>query len=76
MPKFGNPMGKVPKAGGKGVGHAMLPNREAVAQLTKGNPMAQQLGNYAKMTPSGMAGMTKTYPEIMREGEEGASVFP
>jgi hypothetical protein len=76
MKKFGNPMGKVPPAKGKGGGQALLPNKAALNALTKGNPVAQSLGNYAKMTPSGAAAMNQTYPQIMAEGEEGASVLP
>lgn len=76
MPKFGNAQGKVPPARGKGSAHAMFPDRAALMQVTKGNPMQQSLGNYAKLTPSGASAMAKTYPEIMAEGQEGASVLP
>jgi hypothetical protein len=54
----------------------MFPDRAALMQVTKGNPMQQSLGNYAKLTPSGASAMAKTYPEIMAEGQEGASVLP
>jgi hypothetical protein len=76
--KFGNPLKKAPTAPAKGksTGQAMLPDRAALSRLTKGNPEAQSLGNYAKATPSGAAAMNKTYPEIMAEGEDGASVLP
>lgn len=76
MKKFGKPLGQPPKkAKGKGGGQAMLPNRAAVAALTKGDPTQQSLGNYAKLTPSG-ASAPSTYPAIMAEGEQGVSAAP
>jgi hypothetical protein len=76
MKKFGRPLTPQPKKPkGKGLGHAMLPNRAAVAQLTKGDPAQQSIGNYAKLTPSG-GGAPSTYGGIMDEGEEGASAAP
>ena len=46
---------------------AMLPNREAVNQLTKGGPLAMTAGNYAKLTPSG-AGAANSYQSIIDQG--------
>jgi hypothetical protein len=46
---------------------AMLPNREAVNQLTKGGAQAMSLGNYAKLTPSG-AGALTSYQSIIDQG--------
>ena len=75
MTKFGKPLHNPPKAKGKALGHAMLPNRAAVSQLTKGDPVQQSLGNYSKLTPSGV-GAPQSYPAIMAEGQEGASAAP
>jgi hypothetical protein len=76
MKKFGRPMGPQPKKPkGKGGGQAMLPNRAAVTQLTKGDPTQQSLGNYAKLTPSG-ASAPSSYPAIMAEGDQGVSAAP
>lgn len=67
--KFGKVLGATPKkAKGKPGQQAMLPSREALAQLTKGSPDQQALGNYAKLTPSG-AGAPATYPAIIAEAE-------
>jgi len=76
MKKFGRPLTPPPKkAKGKGLGHAMLPDRRAVAALTKGDPAQQSIGNYAKLTPSG-GSAPATYGGIMDEGEEGVSAAP
>ena len=76
MKKFGRPLVPQPKKGkGKGLGHAMLPDRRAVAALTKGDPAQQSIGNYAKLTPSG-GGAPGTYGGIMDEAEQGASAVP
>ena len=37
----------------KGSQEYLLPNRHAVAELTKGDPWQRSIGNYAKLTPSG-----------------------
>jgi hypothetical protein len=73
MTKFGKPLHTPPKAKGKGLGHAMLPNRAAVAQLTKGDPVQQSMGNYSKLDPVG-AGAPTTYGGIMDEGQAGVSL--
>jgi hypothetical protein len=75
MKKFGKPMFQPKKPKGKGGGQAMLPNRAAVAALTKGDPTQQSLGNYAKLTPSG-ANAPATYGGIMDEGQAGVSAEP
>ena len=41
-----------------------LPSRRALNQLLKGDPVQQSLGNYAKLTPSGAAGMNQPYSSI------------
>jgi hypothetical protein len=66
----------VSKSQGKPSQQQLLPNRHAMNVITKGNPQERSLSNYAKLTPSGMAGMMKTYPAIMEEGQEGASPKP
>ena len=70
--KFGKPLTKPPKPRSK----AMLPSREAVAQLTKGGPGAQSISNYAKLTPSGATAMATPYGNIEQMGEAGASAEP
>jgi len=65
MPKFGNPKGKLPRiATGKYSRHEMLPNRAALNQLTGGNPEQRSLGNYSKLTPSGISA-PNTYQTII-----------
>jgi hypothetical protein len=39
---------------GKGASAQRLPHRFALTQLTKGDPSQRTLGNYAKLTPTGM----------------------
>lgn len=41
----------------KGSQQEMLPHRNAVAQLTKGDPAQRSLNNYAKLTPAGANAM-------------------
>ena len=41
-------------------------------QITKGDPVQQSLGNYAKLTPSGLAGMIQPYDDIRRMGVQPA----
>jgi len=65
--KFGNPKGKLPVAGTKGIASEMLPHRGALTQLTKGTPMQRSMGNYSKLTPSG-AGAPATYEQIIAMG--------
>jgi hypothetical protein len=65
MPKFGNSKGKPPPiATGKYAKHEMLPNRAALNQLTGGNPEQRSLGNYSKLTPSGISAPS-TYQTII-----------
>ena len=68
--KFGNPLGRVPRAKGKGGKQEMLPHRNAMAQLTGGTPEQRSLGNYAKLTPSGLG----PSDDIMAMGEKGADI--
>lgn len=70
MPKFGNPKGKVPLAAGKFSKVALLPNRAALNQLTKGDPEQQSLGNYAKLVPSGLAAPS-SYQSIIDMANKG-----
>lgn len=48
---------------------ALLPDRRALAQLTKGTPQQQAMSNFAKLTPSGRNGMS--YPDIIAMGQKG-----
>lgn len=73
MPKFGKTRsafsGKMPPlTKNKGSRQALLPNRRALNQLLKGDPVQQSLGNYAKLTPSGAAGMDQPYSDITNLG--------
>jgi hypothetical protein len=55
----------------------MLPSRQAMNQLTKGDPEQRSTLSYAKMTPSGATGMPKTYQDIIDMAHNvGASVLP
>lgn len=49
---------------GKGGGAEMLPNRRAMATLTKGDPVQRSIGNYAKETP----GVADESPSILGMG--------
>lgn len=69
--KFGKPLGKVPKAKGKGGGHELLPSRHALSQLVNGTPEQRSMGNYAKLVPSGL---DISYPDIIALGEKGTDV--
>ena len=54
----------------------MLPSRQAMNQLTKGDPEQRSTLSYAKMTPSG-ANLPKTYQDIIDMAtNSGASVLP
>ena len=75
MKKFGNPMGTVPKAQHKSIGQAQLPNRAAVHRLTRGGGNAASINDFAAALPGGSNG-PQTYPQIIAEGEKGASVEP
>jgi hypothetical protein len=48
----------------------LLPGRAATRSLA--NPAQQTLGNYAKLTPSGAAGMDQPYSDIMNVGTQPA----
>lgn len=64
---------KLPKlTANKGSRTAMLPSPKAVREITKGDPVQQSLGNYAKLTPSGLAGMIQPYSDIMNMGIQPA----
>lgn len=69
--KFGRPMGKVPRAKGKGGKQEMLPSRHAMSQLVNGTPEQRSLGNYAKLSP---AGLGQPSDDIMAMGEKGVDI--
>ena len=48
----------------------MLPGRAAANSLS--DPTQQTMGNYAKLTPSGAAGMNQPYSDIMNIGTQPA----
>lgn len=72
MMKFGSKPVSKPK--GKPGQQEMLPSRHAMSELVA-HPLQTSLNDYAKRTPSG-AGAPMSYPAIIAEGEEGASVMP
>jgi hypothetical protein len=79
-PKFGpkqiNPgTGRLTVNQGKGGGQELLPHRDAMNQLTKGDPWQRSIGNYAKLTPSG-ANAPMSYQDIIDMASMGASVNP
>lgn len=51
----------------------LLPHRNAVEQLTKGDPWQRSMGNYAKLTPSG-ANAPMNYQDIIDMGTLGTKV--
>jgi hypothetical protein len=53
----------------------MLPGKRAMRKLTGGDPTQMSLGNYAKMTPSGAAGLDDTYSGLMNQPQQ-PSVIP
>lgn len=69
--KFGR--GKRPALlSNKGSRTAMLPSPKAVREITGGTPAQQSLGNYAKLTPSGLADVTQPYDDITEMGIQPA----
>jgi hypothetical protein len=62
-------MKRVPRKLGQQV---LLPNREALAKLTKGSLARQDVGNYAKLTPSGRNALST--PDIIELGRKGTKV--
>lgn len=56
----------------KGSASVLLPNKEALAQLTSGSPEQQAQSNYAKLTPSGRAALST--PNILDMGAKGVKV--
>jgi len=62
--KFGRMSSTAPTisaVSGKGGGSAMLPNRAAVHELTGGSAGQSALGNYAKLTPSGIGASSNAF---------------
>lgn len=43
--------GSIDKHVGKGGTEQVLPNRQALSTLTRGDPIQRSMANYAKMTP-------------------------
>lgn len=58
---------------GKGSQQHLLPHKDAVEQLTKGDPWQRSIGNYAKLTPSG-ANAPMNYQDIIDMGTLGTKV--
>lgn len=56
----------------KGSKAAFLPDRRALAQLTRGSPQQQAMSNFAKLVPSGRNGMSM--PDIIEMGQKGTKV--
>lgn len=78
MKKFGtkgiNPgSGRLVQHKNHGSKQQLLPHRNAVEQLTKGNPWQRSMGNYAKLTPSGANG-PMNYQDIIDMGTLGIKV--
>jgi hypothetical protein len=71
MPKFSKPK----MIHNKGSRQAYLPSRKALNQILKGDPVQRSLGNYAKLTPSGAAGMQQPYSDITNLGVQ-PSIMP
>jgi hypothetical protein len=76
--KFGakaiNPgTGRLVQQHNKGSQQYLLPNRHAVAELTKGDPWQRSIGNYAKLTPSG-ANAPMSYQTIIDMGNLGVNM--
>lgn len=65
--------GRLVQNRGKGGSQHLLPHRDAVAQLTKGDPWQRSMGNYAKLTPSG-ASAPMNYQDIIDMGTLGMKV--
>lgn len=77
-PKYGskkiNPgTGRLVQNKGKGGGQQLLPHKDAVETLTKGDPWQRSMGNYAKLTPSGANG-PMNYQDIIDMGTLGIKV--
>ena len=70
MPRFKG--AKPALIGNKGSRQAMFPSKKAVEQVMKGDPTQQSLSNYAKLTPSGLAGMIQPYDDITNMGIQPA----
>lgn len=71
--KFGSPIVPPLRATrNKGSASVYLPDRRALAELTHGSPEQQEMSNYAKLTPSGRAGMSM--PDIIAMGAKGAKI--
>jgi hypothetical protein len=80
LPKYGpkriNPgTGRLITNVGKGGGSQLLPHRDAMNELTKGDPWQRSIGNYAKLTPIG-ANAPMSYQSIIDMGLSGASAKP
>ena len=73
-PKAINPgTGRLVQQQQKGSKEYLLPNRHALAELTKGNPWQRSMGNYAKLTPSG-ANAPTSYQDIIDMGTLGVNM--
>ena len=76
--KYGPPTinpgtGRLTQHKNKGSRQSMLPHKDAMDQVTKGDPWQRSIGNYAKLTPSG-AGAPSEYQDIINMGTLGAKV--
>lgn len=63
--KFGD-TGRVHRHAGKGATEQRLPSRSALNSLTKGDPAARSMSDYAKVTP----GPDVSGPDINQMGSE------
>jgi hypothetical protein len=73
-PKKINPgTGRLVNLKNKGSKEQLLPHRDAVETLTKGNPWERSTGNYAKLTPSG-ANAPRSYQDITDMAQLGVRV--
>ena len=76
--KYGPPTisagtGRLTQHKNKGSRQSMLPHKDAMDQVTKGDPWQRSIGNYAKLTPSG-AGAPSEYQDIINMGQNGVKV--
>jgi hypothetical protein len=61
--KFGKILGPQPRRPrGKLGKQELLPGRAAMSRLVAGDPNQRSLGNYAKLTPSGMSAVEEDTP--------------
>ena len=75
-PKKINPgTGRLHQLRNKGSKESLLPHRDAMDQVTKGNPWQRSTGNYAKLAPSGR-NAPMSYQDIIDMGNLGISLKP